>query len=82
MMGAALLPNAAPIHRELEDQHIAVSVLTVSRWLAILRTKTASASKWATIAHEAPDGATALQRPHASQECVVVVFDLNNERSG
>jgi hypothetical protein len=42
--------NAAQIHRELQDQHMAVSVRTVSRWRTILRAENGSAGTWAAVA--------------------------------
>lgn len=55
--------NAAQIHRELQEQHVAVSVRTVSRWLTILRAEGGSAGKWAAVA-PSPSTQPLQYRPH------------------
>jgi transposase len=55
--------NAAQMHRELQEQHVAVSVRTVSRWLTILRAENGSAGKWAAVA-PSPSTQPLQYRPH------------------
>jgi transposase len=51
--------NAAQMHQELQERHVAVSARTISRWLTILRAEEGSTAKWAAVEP------SAQYRPHA-----------------